>query len=159
MNQQQHPQQNQQTKSNKKLPLAILAGAVVGGAIILIKDSEERKQLKERSRSTKDAISGYASDVKEDPVAEKDALVTKVRKFVSVANEAISTIQEVYNNQGKEIQDKVKDIKEESEEIIDTAKEAGEELQETSEKVQDELSESEENKPADEKVVEVNPRV
>ncbi|RWZ58710.1 hypothetical protein EQV77_07020 [Halobacillus fulvus] len=157
-------QQTVKQKKGSKLPLALLAGAVIGGAIVLIKDPNERQRLKDRTRTTKESISGYASEVKQDPSGKKDDLVTKVRNVVSIANEAISTIQEVYNTQGKEIKEKVQDIKQESEEIIETAKDAGEDLQEVSDKAQEakeeltDSAEATEEKPADEKVVEVNPR-
>ncbi|MGP4059476.1 hypothetical protein [Halobacillus sp. H74] len=151
-----------QKRGNKKLPIAILTGALIGGAFILIKDPSERKRLKEGTRSTKDAVSGYASEVKEDPSAKKDDLVTRVRNFVSVANEAVATVQEVFNNQGKEITEKAKDIKEESEEIVSTAKDAGEDLQEAGDKAKeakDELAEPSNEENTDqtrEKVAEIN---
>lgn len=156
MNQQ---QPTTKTRKSRKLPIAVITGAVVGGAIILIKDKDERQRLLNKTRSTKDSVSEYASEVKENPGAKKDSLVTKVKKIVEVANEVASTVQDVYNNQGKEIQHKVKDIKNESEEIIETAKEAGEELQEAGEharEAKDELKDGE--KDSNEKVVEVNPR-
>ncbi|WP_226581972.1 hypothetical protein [Halobacillus litoralis] len=163
----QNQEVNQQTtpkkRGNKKLPLAILTGALIGGAFVLIKDPAERKRLKEGTRSKKDAVSEYASEVKEDPSAKKDDLVTRVRNVVNIASEAAATIQEVFNNQGKEITEKVKDIKEESEEIVSTAKEAGEELQDVGEKAQEaknELTEDSEETAGvpQEKVVEVNPQ-
>ncbi|MGR9048168.1 hypothetical protein ACQ4XT_06055 [Halobacillus faecis] len=161
----QQPQaQTTKKRGNKKLPIAILTGAIIGGAFILIKDPKERKRLKEGTRSTKDAVSDYASEVKEDPSAKKDDLVTRVRNVVNIVSEAAATVQDVFNNQGKEIADRAKDIKEESEEIINTAKEAGEDLQEVGDKAQeakDELKENsaeEEAKVPQEKVVEVNPQ-
>lgn len=144
-------------RRNNKLPLAILTGAVIGGAFILFKDPEERRRLKQQSRSTKDSISTYAHDAKENPSETKDALVTKVRRFVSAASEVVTTLQTVYNEQGQDIKEKMKDIKEESEEVVDTAKEASAELQEAGEKAQEELSESDAgaNLPAEDNVVEV----
>ncbi|WP_406945171.1 hypothetical protein ACJA3J_20875 [Halobacillus sp. SY10] len=159
-----HQPQTPKKRGNKKLPIAILTGALVGGAFILIKDPKERKRLKEGTRSTKDAVSGYASEVKEDPSAKKDDLVTRVRNVVNIVSEAAATVQDVFNNQGKEIADKAKDIKEESEEIINTAKDAGEDLQEVGDKAKeakDELSEDSDEENAtvpQEKVVEVNPQ-
>ncbi|MGP4069165.1 hypothetical protein [Halobacillus sp. B29] len=156
--------QNQSKRgSGRKLPLAIITGAVIGGAFILIKDPQERQRLKEGSRSTKDSVTGFASEVKEDPSGKKDDIMTRVKRVVNITNEAISTIQEVFNNQGKEISDKVQDIKEESEEIISTAKDAGEDLQEAGTKAKeakDELTESEEEAAAssekEDNVVSVN---
>lgn len=162
MTNQQQTNQNQKQNKSSKLPIAIITGAVIGGAFVLLKDPEERRRLKDSSCSKKDSISSYASEVKEDPSGTKDSLVSKVRNVVSIANEALSTVQQVYNEQGKEITGKVKDIKEESEEIVETAKEAGDELQDVGDKAKEakeELSDSTEDKSADEKNVEVNPRV
>ncbi|ELK48244.1 hypothetical protein QRD89_18320 [Halobacillus sp. ACCC02827] len=149
-----------QTKKRGKLPLAMLTGAVIGGAFVLIKNPEERKRIMEGTKSTKNAVTGYASEVKEDPKAKKDDLLTRIQNVVTIANEAITTVQEVFNNQGKEITEKVKDIKEESEAIIHTAKDAGEDLQEVGGKAKEakeELTESkEEPSVQQEKVVEVN---
>ncbi|MGP4078077.1 hypothetical protein [Halobacillus sp. K22] len=142
----QNQNQNQPKRGGRKLPLAIITGAVIGGAFILIKDPQERQRLKEGSRSTKESVSGFASEVKEDPSGKKDDIMTRVKRVVNITNEAISTIQEVFNNQGKEITDKVQDIKEESEEIISTAKDAGEDLQDAGSKAKEakeELTDSE----------------
>lgn len=161
----QNQQQPATKRGNKKLPIAILTGALIGGAFILIKDPSERKRLKEGTRSTKDTVSGYASEVKENPSAKKDDLVTRVRNVVSIVSEAATTVQEVFNNQGKEITEKAKDIKEESEEIVNTAKDAGEDLQDVGEKAKeakseltDDDSEEENATVPQEKVVEVNPQ-
>ncbi|WP_079477653.1 YtxH domain-containing protein [Halobacillus salinus] len=144
-------------QKKNKLPLAILAGAVIGGAFVLLRDPEERRRLKEQSRTTKDSVSSYAHEAKENPSETKDAFVSKVRRFVSAANEVVTTVQSVYNEHGQEIKDKVKEIKEESEEVVDTAKEAGAELQEAGEKAQEELSETETEAqlPSEDNVVEV----
>ncbi|CDQ18566.1 hypothetical protein SAMN05192559_101822 [Halobacillus karajensis] len=165
-NQNINQQQTPKKRGNKKLPIAILTGALIGGAFILIKDPRERKRLKEGTRSTKDAVSDYASEVKENPSAKKDDLVTRARNVVNIVSETAATVQDVFNNQGKEIAEKAKDIKEESEEIVNTAKDAGEDLQEAGDKakeVKDELSDEgsqdETTTPSsDEKVVEVNPQ-
>ncbi|MCA1020652.1 YtxH domain-containing protein [Halobacillus litoralis] len=141
-------QQTTKKSGSKKLPIAIVTGALIGGAIVLAKDPEQRRRLKEGSRSKKDSVAEYASEVKENPSEKKDDLVTRVRNIVNIASEAAATVQEVFNNQGKEITDKVKDIKEESEEIVSTAKDAGEELQEVGDKAReakDELSSDEED--------------
>lgn len=137
-------------RGNKKLPIAILTGAIVGGAFVLLKDPSERKRVKEGSRSTKDAVSGYASEVKEDPSAKKDDIVTRVRSVVNIVSEAAATVQDVFNNQGKEITEKVKDIKEESEEIVNTAKDAGEDLQEVGDKAKEAKSELKEDSQQEE---------
>ncbi|SFK08204.1 hypothetical protein SAMN04487936_10715 [Halobacillus dabanensis] len=171
-NQNINQQQTATKRGNKKLPIAILTGALIGGAFILIKDPSQRKRLKEGTRSTKDAVSNYASDVKEDPSAKKDDLVTRARNVASIVSEAATTVQEVFNNQGKEITEKAKDIKEEakdikeeSEEIVNTAKDAGEDLQNVGDKAKEakselteEKSEEENEKTPQEKVVEVNPQ-
>ncbi|MCA1012255.1 hypothetical protein [Halobacillus halophilus] len=155
--------QTQPKRGGRKLPLAIITGAVIGGAFILIKDPQERQRLKEGSRSTKESVTGFASEVKEDPSGKKDDIMTRVKRVVNITNEAISTIQEVFNNQGKEISDKVQDIKEESEEIISTAKDAGEDLQEAGSKAKEakeELTDSEDEAAAtsntEDNVVSVN---
>ncbi|UOR10764.1 hypothetical protein [Halobacillus amylolyticus] len=143
-------EQQVQKKSTKgKLTLAMTAGALVGGAFVLVRNPSARTRLKETSGSTKNTVSQYISDVKADPTGAKNQLVDRIQKTASITREAINKIQDILDNEGREITNKVREVKEESKEIVSTAKEAGDELKEVGDKVgeaKDELTESKEEK-------------
>ncbi|MFD2923847.1 hypothetical protein [Halobacillus naozhouensis] len=131
-----------------KLTLAMTAGAIIGGALVLVRNPTERTRLKERSGATKDSLSQYVSKVKEDPSGTKEELVSRIQRTTSVTKEAINKIQEILDNEGKELKEKVQEVKADSEEIVSTAKEAGEELKDVNDKVneaKDEITDSEDN--------------
>lgn len=138
-----------QTRSLKgKLTLAMTAGAIIGGALVLVKNPSERTRLKERSGATKDSLSQYVSKVKADPSGAKEELVNRIQRTTSVTKEAINKIQDILDNEGKELKEKVQEVKADSEGIVSTAKEAGEELKDVNSKVseaKDELTDSEDN--------------
>ncbi|WP_163527915.1 hypothetical protein [Halobacillus ihumii] len=138
-----------QTKSlTGKLTLAMTAGAIIGGAFVLIKNPSERTRLKERSGATKDTLSQYVSKVKADPSGTKEELVNRIQRTTSVTKEAINKIQDILDNEGRELKEKVQEVKVDSEEIVSTAKEASEELKDVNSKVneaKDELTDSDDN--------------
>ncbi|WP_079529037.1 hypothetical protein [Halobacillus hunanensis] len=138
-----------QTKSlTGKLTLAMTAGAIIGGALVLVKNPSERTKLKERSGATKDTLSQYVSKVKADPSGTKEELVNRIQRTTSVTKEAINKIQDILDNEGKELKEKVQEVKADSEEIVSTAKEASEELKDVNSKVneaKEELTDSEDN--------------
>ncbi|UOQ95512.1 hypothetical protein MUO14_11650 [Halobacillus shinanisalinarum] len=141
--------QTQKNSTKGKLTLAMTAGAVVGGAFVLVRNPSARTRLKETSGSTKNTVSQYISNVKADPAGAKNQLVDRIQKTASITREAVNKIQDILDNEGKEITNRVQEVKEESEEIVSTAKEASDELKEVGDKVgeaKDELTESKEDK-------------
>ncbi|MFG6146765.1 hypothetical protein [Halobacillus sp. B23F22_1] len=145
-------QQSQQPQSPKgKLSLAITVGAIVGGALVLAKSESARTRIKQTSSSTKDSVSQYVADVKADPTGAKNDLLERIQKTATITKEALNKIQEILDNQGKEITDKVQEVKDESQDIVSTAKDAGDELKDVGDKVKEakeELTDSAENEAA-----------
>ncbi|WP_431802152.1 hypothetical protein [Halobacillus andaensis] len=148
-NEQQSQQQPQSQKG--KLSLAITIGALVGGAVMLVKSPSARTRIKQSSASTKESVSQYVSEVKADPAGAKNDLLDRIQKTATITKEALNKIQEILDNQGKEITDKVQEVKDESEDIVSTAKDAGDELKDVGDKVKeakDELTETSEDEVA-----------
>ncbi|UOQ45013.1 hypothetical protein MUN89_03405 [Halobacillus salinarum] len=139
----------QTKKGKKKLPLAILAGAVIGGAFILIKDPQERRRLKQKTSQTKDTVSQYTSEVKEDPSGKKDEVLDRVRRTATVIKDVFSTVQEIIDNEGKELKQQAQTIKDDSQDMLSTAQDVKEDLKEVGDKTaeaKEELTTSSEEK-------------
>lgn len=146
------PNEQQQLPSQKgKLSLAISAGALAGAVFVLVKNPSARTKIKETSVCTKNSVSQYVADVKADPAGAKNELVERIQKTASITREALNKIQEILDNQGKEITYKAQEVKEESEDIVSTAKDASEDLKDVGDKVKeakDELTETGEDEVA-----------
>ncbi|WP_082231987.1 YtxH domain-containing protein [Halobacillus massiliensis] len=128
--------QNKNKSKKGKLTLAITAGAVAGGIAVMATPSA-RNKVKEKSSSTRNSVSQYVADVKADPSGAKNDLMQRIQKTASITKEALNKIQNILDEQGKDIKEKVEDVTEESQDIVSTAKEAGEELKDVGEKVKE----------------------
>ncbi|SDJ34720.1 hypothetical protein [Salimicrobium halophilum] len=142
--------QNQNRRRGNKLPLAMVSGALVGAAVILATDSEERARLKNGSSNAKHKVSSYATRVKEDPQGVKDDWLGRIQRAAAVTKEAVQKIQEILDEQGAQIKESAQDIQSESKEMIETAKDAGEELQSVGDKAQEAKEELAHNNDAEE---------
>lgn len=138
------------TQEKSKLWVGLLTGAAIGVGLTLL-DRNTREMMVDKTKTTKDTVSQFTSEVRSNPRETKDQLMGRVQEAAGIIKEAANDLQVLYKETGTELADKMKDVQEETIDIVSTTKEAGQDLQQVGEKVRDakeELVNTEDKKKA-----------
>lgn len=109
--------------NNGKTGTLIGTGAVAAGVTLLFLNSNARNKIKDSSIQIKDTVGKYATTIKEDPKGTKNTIIEKVKRTSEISQDAMNKIQQILDNQGKEIKKTTKDVVEQSKEVADQSKE------------------------------------
>jgi len=123
------------SKSKIITPITLLVLAVVGIIFWLAKRSDqsssgETQGLKEKAQEANEQI-------------DKEELKAGFQRVLELVKTGASDLQEIYENQGKDLINQTQQVKDQMENVVSTAKDAGEELKEmkntTGEEAKEEL--------------------
>ncbi|RKD69627.1 hypothetical protein ATL39_3051 [Sinobaca qinghaiensis] len=113
-------------KKKKTAPVALLSIAAIGGGVMWL-------TKRSRSSSTSDG-SGLKEKAKEaNNQVDKEELKNRSKRVGTLVKTIATSLQEIYEKQGKDLMQQAQQVKEQAEHVASTAKEAGEELKEVKE--------------------------
>ncbi|WLV25269.1 hypothetical protein QR721_03290 [Aciduricibacillus chroicocephali] len=106
----------------------IAAGVAVTGLSLVLLNRNARNKVMDTSMSMKDTAMDYASNVKNDPSGVKSSLIDRIKTTSSITMEAVSKIQDILNNEGKDLKETANTLVKDSKQMINHAMEAKETL-------------------------------
>lgn len=114
-----------QTKATKGL---VVTGLVVGASSFILLNKNAREKVIDTSKSMKDTVGKYATNIKEDPHGTKDAIVQRIQNATEISKEAMDKIKNILDTDVKEMKGTTQHVVEESKEVMSSAKHTQDEL-------------------------------
>jgi gas vesicle protein len=106
----------------------IVAGATIAGASLVLLNSNARNKVKDTTVSVKDNVNKYAQTIKDDPQGAKEAIIHRVKNATDISKEALAKIQEVLDDQAKDVKRSAQNMKAETENVAQNVKDAKEDF-------------------------------
>lgn len=107
------------TKSTKGL---VVTGLVVGASSFILLNKNAREKVIDTSKTMKDSVGKYATNIKEDPQGAKDAIIQRIQNATEISKEAMNKIKNILDTEVKEMKDTTQHVVEESKEVMSSAK-------------------------------------
>lgn len=125
------------TEQSGKLMKAMMIGALVGGAMAILVDTNTRRKVSSATKEMKETTVEAVKKVKENPAEIKQELQERVRTTSEAISEIMKDAQALYDKVNDTVIKPANHIGEESTELLSSVKEASAELKEIGEKVKE----------------------
>ena len=127
----------EKTNSNRNTGKWITAGVAVTGLSLVLMNRKARSKVMDTSMSVKNAVADYASSIKADPSAMKDSLINRIKQTSSITMEAVNKIQDILNNEGKDMKETASHLIDDTKEMVSQAMDTKEDLKTVKDKAMD----------------------
>ena len=93
---------NNQKKATKGL---IVTGLVAGASSFILLNKNAREKVVDTSKTVKDSVGKYTTNIKEDPQGTKNAIINRIQNATEISKEAMNKIQNILDTEVKEMKE------------------------------------------------------